>query len=314
MPDVTLYNGWLLNLAARFQAEFDNIATVHNFEYGDEFEIAVCKVLKTILPRRASVCRGYIVAQNGALAGDDIIIFDSSRFPALRAIGEDLSQKQQVPAESVLAYIEAKHTLFLHGDSGQSIDKATLQTCNVKDLSRTPLEHRHLIPGLDLGAQVIPPPTYPNIRNPWYTAIWSRKSDWPSDQHVLCPSRFAPNIPSHLRPDLVATDKGCLIPMLVKRDTGLPLPRFEIRPFLCQETEHVWSNIETTTLGIAAVHLLSAIEWIVLSEIPWNPMMSSCIRESHLTWSNVANVAEQTHALEPAAGPVSTGESSPPAQ
>lgn len=118
MTDIALYNNWLGKLAERFQAKFDDIQTIYNFEYGDEFEVALCEVLKSIIPRRASVCRGFVVAKDGTLAGDDIIIFDSTRFPALRAIGEDLSRKEQVPAEAVLAYIEAKHTLYVHGSSG----------------------------------------------------------------------------------------------------------------------------------------------------------------------------------------------------
>lgn len=297
MIDQPLYNNWLGKLAARFQAKFDDILTVHNFDYGDEFEIALCEVLKTIIPRRASICRGFIVAQDGTLAGDDIIIFDSSRFPVLRAIGEDLSRKEQVPAEAVLAYIEAKHTLYLHGSSGQSLEKAAAQTAAIKSLSRTPLEHRYLIPGLDLGAQVIPPPTYPKIKNPWYTAIWSRKSDWPGNERSISPSALV-DTNFRLHPDFIATDQGCLMPMLIKHESGMPLPKMEIRPFLCAETAHVWSDVKEISLGLAAVHLLSAIEWIVLSEVPWNPMMSSCVRDSKLTWAPEGSNTEQSHASD----------------
>ncbi len=282
MTDTALYNNWLGKLAERFQAKFDDIRTVHNFEFGDEFEVALCEVLKSIIPRRASVCCGFVVAQDGTLAGDDIIIFDSTRFPALRAIGEDLSRKEQVPAEAVLAYIEAKHTLYLHGSSGQLLEKAVAQTAAVKSLSRTPLEHRHLIPGLDLGAQVNPAPTYPKIKNPWYTAIWSRRSEWPGNERAISPTALD-NTDFRLRPDFIATDQGCLIPMLFKYEKGMPMPRMEIRPFLCEETAHVWSDLKDTSLGVAAVHLLSAIEWIVLSEVPWNRMMPSCVRDTKLT-------------------------------
>ncbi len=284
MTELALYNNWLGQLAGRFQAKFDGIRTVHNFDYGDEFEIALCEVLKSIIPRRASVCRGFIVAQDGTVAGDDIIIFDSTRFPALRSIGEDLSRKEQVPAEAVLAYIEAKHTLYVHGSAGQSLEKATAQTAAVKSLSRAPLEHRHMIAGLDLGAQVIPAATLPKIKNPWYAAIWSRKSDWLGSERSILPSALG-STDFLLRPDFIATDQGCLLPMLFKHDTGMPTPRMEIRPFLCEETAHVWSDLKDITLGLAAVHLLSAIEWIVLSEIPWNRMMSSCVRNTKLTWT-----------------------------
>lgn len=284
MTETAPYNDWIGQLAERFQSKFDGIRTVHNFDYGDEFEIALCEVLRSILPRRASVCRGFIVAQDGTLAGDDIIIFDSARFPALRAIGEDLSRKEQVPAEAVLAYIEAKHTLYVHGNSGQSLEKATAQTAAVKSLTRTPLEHRHIISGLDLGAQVNAPKTYPNIKNPWYTAIWSRKSDWSGLERAILPQSLN-GTDFHLRPDFIATDQGCLMPMLLKYESGATMPRMEIRPFLCEGTAHVWSDLKDISVGIAAVHLLSAMEWIVLSEVPWNRMMSSCVRNTTVTWS-----------------------------
>jgi hypothetical protein len=82
------------------------------------------------------------------MAGDDIIVFDTTRSPVLRALGNYLSRKEKVPAEAVLAYIEAKHTLSIHGEGGQSLQKATEQTAAVKALPRVPLEHRHMVPAL----------------------------------------------------------------------------------------------------------------------------------------------------------------------
>ncbi len=276
-----MYNDWLGNIANRFQNKFDSIQTEHNFEYGPEFEIAICEVLKTILPRRAEVCRGYVVSQNGDKAGDDIIVFDAARFPVLRALGDDLSRKEQVPAEAVLAYIEAKHTLYVYGDSAQSLAKATAQTGAIKALTRTPLEHRHMIKDLDLGATVVSPPSFPEIKNPWYTAIWSRYSKWSGEEHIITPEALNAK-DANLAPDLVATNEGCLMPGLVSRVDSVA-NEMEIRPFLCSKTEHIWCDIKNVGLGIAAIHLLWAIEWIVLSEIPWNPMMSNYLRTANLT-------------------------------
>jgi hypothetical protein len=157
------------------------------------------------------------------------------------------------------------------------------QTGAVKALHRTPLEHRHLIPGLDLGAQVTGPPSFPDIKNPWYTAIWCRHSRWPGELRMIPPA-MANGIRSLLSPDVIATNEGCLFPCLVDRRTADSEPRMELRPFLCSETEYVWSNIKDVGLGVAATHLLWAIEWIVLSEIPWNSMMSSYLRTAELTW------------------------------
>jgi hypothetical protein len=279
-----LYGNWLGEIANRFQSKFDAIYAVHNFDYGDEFEIALCEVLRTILPGRAAVCRGYVIAQDGRMAGDDIIVFDTTRSPVLRALGNYLSRKEKVPAEAVLAYIEAKHTLSIHGEGGQSLQKATEQTAAVKALPRVPLEHRHMVPGLDLGAQVQGPISFPGIRNPWYTAIWSRRSSWLDGPRVITPDAVGSHI--FLKPDVIATDEGCLLPFVVKRMTAESELRMEVRPFLCASTEHVWSDIKNVGLGLAAVHLLWAIEWIILSEIPWPSMISSYLRTSNLICSS----------------------------
>jgi hypothetical protein len=78
------------------------IETEHNFEYGAEFEIALCEVLRQVLPSRVGVCRGYVVSEDGTKAGDDIILFDAARFPTLRLLGESLALKEQVPVEASL--------------------------------------------------------------------------------------------------------------------------------------------------------------------------------------------------------------------
>jgi len=66
------------------------------------------------------VSRGFIETADGNMARDDIIIYERSRFPLLRLINEsDFCRKQQVPVESVYAYIEAKHSLTLEGEGPQ---------------------------------------------------------------------------------------------------------------------------------------------------------------------------------------------------
>jgi len=69
-PLGVLYNNWLHGVATRFQKKFDDISAEFNFELGPEFEIAICKVLQDLLPRRFGVCRGFVVGQSGDLAGD----------------------------------------------------------------------------------------------------------------------------------------------------------------------------------------------------------------------------------------------------
>src|ERR1700722_4680611 len=137
-PPRPIYNRLVNDLSQRFQKKFEDMKVVHNFENGPEFEIALCEVLKSLLPSRVGICRGYIVGQGGELAGDDIILYDAARFPTLRALGQDIAKKEQVPAEAVLAYIEAKHTLYVGEDdtrhAGQNLAKALQQTSAVKSI------------------------------------------------------------------------------------------------------------------------------------------------------------------------------------
>jgi hypothetical protein len=174
---VVLYNNWLGDITERFQKKFDDIKVVYNFEYGEEFEMAIADALRELLPQRYGVCRGYVVSRDGQSAGDDIIIFDAQHFPTLRALERtDLSRKENVPAEAVLAYIEAKHTLQFAGEGGQSLSKAVDQVRRVKEVPRPPVPHSEIIPGVNLPAQfsVTSPPYMPQIRNPYYGAIWAR--------------------------------------------------------------------------------------------------------------------------------------------
>ena len=86
----------------------------YSFDYGPEFEIAVCEVLRIALPDRFGVARGYVVSADGSFAGDDIIIYEKARFPTLGLRGKDsYLKKEYIPAEAVYCYIEAKHTLHI---------------------------------------------------------------------------------------------------------------------------------------------------------------------------------------------------------
>jgi hypothetical protein len=269
-----MYGDWLASVTRQFEDAFGNIEVEHNFDYGPEFEIAICNVLRTLLPRRYGVCRGFVVAKDGSTAGDDIIVFEADRYPVLRALGEDLSRKQKVPAEAVLAYIEAKRTLQIQGTGPQSLHKAASQTNAVKALVREKLEPRYRFNYFDLGEQVIAAPGMPDFCNPWYTAIWCRKVDWGK----LNESNFFPamidSLGVALTADFVATPKGCLMPARTEVTTNGDIIR-SVNPFIYEDTEHVWLPIENQGLGLAVFFLLYAIGWINLPEIDWAQMISS---------------------------------------
>jgi hypothetical protein len=90
-----VYGDYLETISAKFQSLFAEISAEYAFDYGDEFEIALCKVLRALLPSKFGICRGFAVTLDGTLAGDDIIIFDHERFPTLRLLeSNDFAQKR----------------------------------------------------------------------------------------------------------------------------------------------------------------------------------------------------------------------------
>src|SRR5436305_11095350 len=112
-----LYHDYVLTLSQRMAASFTTIAAEFGFDYGVEFEIAVCDVLQSALPDRFGVCRGFVTDSGGKSAGDDILIFDRSRFPTLHLRPAfSYARKEFVPIEAALCYIEAKHNLDISGD------------------------------------------------------------------------------------------------------------------------------------------------------------------------------------------------------
>ena len=114
------YNDYIKTISTRFENLLKEMAAEYNFDNGLELEIAICAVLRAIRPERYGVSRGFILTADGNMARDDIIIHERSRFRLLRLINEsDFCRKQQVPVESVYAYIEAKHSLILEGEGPQ---------------------------------------------------------------------------------------------------------------------------------------------------------------------------------------------------
>jgi hypothetical protein len=168
------YDGYLKRISTRFNNIFSEISFEHNFHSGVEFEIAICRALRFLLPAKYGVCRGFIVTHAGEKVGDDIIIYNQENFPTLRLIGNSTyAQLEQIPIEAVYAYIEAKHTLYVDGDDGQSLTKALSQIEQVKNLTKKPGGLLSIDPHTTLpdGEQQ---KHWPAIRNPIYAGIFSR--------------------------------------------------------------------------------------------------------------------------------------------
>ena len=156
------------NLSKLFFHEIEKFKVVYNFDSGDEFEIAICSILRGFLPHKYGICRGFVTDYKGNTAGDDIIIFDQLLFPKLGLrFDYEFSRKEFIPIEAVLVYIEAKKTLNFKDDSKTEYEKALSQIFKVKTLinNRAPVAFQET-EILKYDEKIIPfSDTYPRIRN-----------------------------------------------------------------------------------------------------------------------------------------------------
>ncbi|HWB02964.1 MAG TPA: DUF6602 domain-containing protein [Verrucomicrobiales bacterium] len=267
-------------LSEKFESALSEIEVEHNFEFGNEFEIAICKVLRRILPRDFGICRGYVVNKEGKQAGDDIIIYDQSRFPTLRSLVQDrFEQKERIPIEAGYAYIEAKHTLYLDGASGQSLEKALQQVDDVKALckGRLPLSPQSVVPYLTFPTDFVVqyPKGWPDIKNPMFTAIIARRVI--SVGGTVDAARLSGALPfNHWKskdanpPDLIIAGSDLVGFPLLYEDSGawdaIPLMTPGRTKFAIGETAGI-------AFGRGLACLLYALDWIELRKMPWDLIM-----------------------------------------
>lgn len=283
VPEPLLYNNYVRDVSERFDQALARIKTEHNFEYGSEFEIAICKTLRAVLPQKYGICRGYVVSAVGETAGDDIIIYDRMRFPTLRALEtDDFASKEQVPIEAVYAYIEAKHSICIEGIGGTSLQKALTQVGQVKILC----DRRQSVPLLecDLNEKMDGPLLgVPKIRNPAYGIIISRhvrlKDGGPimDDPKEILRYLKAANVMSLLPPDFcVFGNSNLFIPVMPdqsdKGGTAMPLPFFQSDLSRMNAT-----IVDGVGFGAGLSLLLWALDWIHLGEMPWPDILRDCI-------------------------------------
>jgi len=275
------YDGWFEKIVQRLEHELRERGSLENLELGPELEIAICHALRRLLPERVEVCRGWVVDKTGTTAGDDIIVYDSSRFPTLRGLGREVARKERVPAEAVLAYIEVKSTLYAQSrvdrkNKGQSLEKACNQIAAVKSLQRDRVPLNMIAPRFALPeGEVQRRKGFPVIRNPWYAAIWALKlqvdgalAKDPAEAVACRLEEIKSSMidPEHL-PDVIAADRVLMTPALDLRGSTR-----EARPFLTDETNLVLTN-GVPALGVAIMHLSWAIEDILLGELPWRHLI-----------------------------------------
>lgn len=279
-----LYDNLVGRVAKNFDAALSEIEAEYNFDYGNEFEIALCKTLRQVLPHKYGICRGFVVNEQGDCAGDDIIIYERIRFPTFRFLEEDYSRKEKVPIDAVFAYIEAKHTLQLKGESGTSLSKAISQAKKVKLLceQRNPVPITKISQGVNLGEgfSIGKRLGFFEKKNPMYTMIMSRQVRLEKESPVL---EDANTIHSTLTskdlcldikalPDLVVAGRSHVIMPYLNKGNG---KKQICSPFYDEsECGQAVFSVEQIAFGVAVAHLLWALDSIELGSMPWSKVLA----------------------------------------
>jgi hypothetical protein len=278
------YVGLIQGIAAAFDRALEEIQAEHNFELGDEFEVALCKVFRKVLPQRLGICRGFAINRSGQTAGDDILIYDRMRYPTARLLGEDLTIKENVPIEAIFAYVEAKHTLEIEGDTGQSLTRAIQQVRDVKTLcglrAAVPLDQ--IADGVRLGESmnVETPVGWPRTRNPVYTAIMSRHVRLRSGQPHITDS-------ATIKQHLMTLDLDVPLPdLIVAGGSNVVVPSYtdgnfqpiSFSPFYIVPGGGLTVCVATgIAFGVAMAELLWALDYIHLGPMPWHAVVDSAL-------------------------------------
>lgn len=268
------YNNFLKNISQKLLKNFDEISAIYNFDYGDEFEIALCKSLRIILPEFYGICRGSIFTIDNESVGDDIIIYDQFHFPTLRLLEDNtFAQKQQIPFEAVFAYIEAKNTLIIEGEGGNSIYKALKQCKAIKELKRKEVKYSEY--SINNIPFIKPLKYWPTIGNPIYTAIFSKgvrlKSDSPIMESNDLPHekllRKINELSNEKLPDMIISDYNTLlIPAINKQIES---------PFFIDKQSNLCFNISNgLAYGIGLSYMFYAFDNIKLGKMYWSKIIS----------------------------------------
>ncbi|MFO3391929.1 DUF6602 domain-containing protein [Legionella pneumophila serogroup 8] len=264
-----MYKKFLNNMSEEALRIYQTIIAEYNFDLGDEFEFALCRFLRIVLPKKYSICRGFIVDKNDSICGDDIIIYDDNLFPRLRLTEYDFTVKQYVPYDAVYAYIEVKHKI-----DPKSLSKAFKQSGDVKKLYRD----KRLLSETDFGnigqgISVSSQPGWPEFRNPIYTGIIARHID------VATPADLANLITEsgtkcELAPDLIIADSKfvCLPTIADKLES----------PFFISEKSKLSVVKSNASIGIGICSLLLALNYIHLKPINYKQLMAEEVNASYI--------------------------------
>ncbi len=275
------YHDYLLRISTRFRALFDEISANYNFDLGDEFEIATCRALDQMLPRRFCVCRGFVVTADDQVVGDDIIIYDRN-FPTLRFLTHgDFSKKEEIPIEAVYAYIEAKHTLRLRSAGGDksNVIKAISQVAAVKGLPRAEVTVGELDPYFPMPFVAPRRQGWPDSVNRIYGAVFARRVDVSYTEYSDAFGAAIKDAPAVVTkdvfPDLIVAGEDLVMLPYLPRPNGRPV----MFPFLQHDNALGLFRVPGFAFAIGLCSLMYALDTMRLGRLQWQPLIDDALSE-----------------------------------
>ena len=285
-----LYDNYVRSLHDKFLRRLEDIEAHYNFDLGDEFELAICELLRAFLPNKFGICRGFVVDLKGNIAGDDIIIYDQERFPTLKLVNRtDFARKEKIPIEAVYGYIEAKHSLDVRSDKTKCVfTKAVNQCINVKKLCSTRNKvilnqnDPYIIPSTD---RLIRNEERPNYRNPVFGLILARyvskegrRLITPQEVHdVLYEAALFERNP-FLPDQIIAGESNIISAGVAKGSDHVPTL------FLVDDKEFGIEIIQKPNIcfGLGLAQLFAAIDWIRLGAMPWADIVNDAKVDNYI--------------------------------
>lgn len=282
-----LYNDYIKTLSEKFDRRLEGISADYNFNFGDEFEIAICEILRDFLPTKYGICRGFVVDRNGNKAGDDIIIYDQERFPTLRINKRnDYSRKENIPIEAVYGYIEAKHKL-----TPSTLKKAIEQVKEVKKIcsTRAKMGIDQFDPYININVKYEPySDGYPNYRNPVFTAIISRyiedennNTDYNSVKNFFIRSTKDLTLNKFPElPEMIVAGKDLCAFSCYKNGVS-----FKLTKFLLESKDYGITAfpVKGLSYGFAIANIAHSLDWIRLGKMPWTDLLNEIVQISKAT-------------------------------
>jgi hypothetical protein len=288
-----VYNDYVKTIADRFEAALSKIQAIHNFDHGPEFEIAICEVLRLALPEQYGICRGHVISSSGDQAGDDVIIYDTMRFPTLRLnTRDDYARKEWIPIEAVYAYIEAKHTINIEGNDGACLTKACAQVSKVKTLcdgreAVLPSQiNQHIGISGSNALKITTPRDYPTIKNPMYGMVFARNVRDKKDGIILNDPldirerilRLRTPLEVKSSPDaLILGTELIVIPVIPAAESLKLASAFYINNL--SKLHAVPLPGIAFGLGLCLLHF--ALDWIQLGTMPWSKIILDCFNNQN---------------------------------